>query len=236
MNVEGATRKRKRGVSGMRKRFKPSLEARVRKIEKVIEKKYFDFALKATESTGGYTHLGKIYYINDVPEGTGYNERVGDKVFLESVHLRLHATVEETNGLAGLRTILLYDQRGVTSATSAADFLDYSGVINGEEYLAPIAVRNMDDVTVLFDDTNGSSKDSWVQVTTSGSSTALATRTELTINAYRKVRRPCRFTPAGSQPRSGTLVLLLVGNQWGSPTADPANRVALVTRVKYTDA
>lgn len=235
MNVERATRKRKR-VSVMRKRFKPSLEARVRKIEKVIEKKYFDFAVKATELTGGYTRLGKIHYLNFIPEGTGSAERIGDKLFLESVHLRLHATVEETNGLTGLRTILLYDQRGVTGALSAQDFLDYSSVIDGEEYLAPIAVGNMDDVTVLFDDTNGTSKDSWVQVTTSGTSAALATRTELTINAYRKIRRPSRYTSPGDQPRSGTLVLLLIGNQWADPTANPANRVALVTRVKYTDA
>lgn len=236
MNVERGTRKRKRFVSGARKRFKPSLEARVRKIEKVIEKKYFDFALKATESTGGYTRDGSIHYLNFIPEGTGMAERVGDKLFLESVQLRLHATVEETNGLAGVRTILLYDQRGVTGALSAADFMDYSKIIDGEEYLAPLAVGNMDDVTVLFDDTNGASKDSWVQVTTSGTSASLATRTELTINAYRKIRRPTRYTGDSNQPRSGTLVLLLIGNQWASATANPANRVALVTRVKYTDA
>lgn len=235
MNVEGS-KKRKRAPTAWTKRYKPSLAKRVKKLEKAVEKKYFDYALKATESTGGYTHTGRVIQINAIPQGDGERERIGQKVFLESVHLRLHATVEETNGLAGLRTILLYDESPEPPGVTGGNFLDFSSVIDGEEYLAPIATRNMENVTVLFDDTNGSSKDSWVQVTTSGSSTALSTRTELTINAYRKIRRPTRFSSEGGGTAHGTLYLVLVGNQWGNSTGDPANRVALTARVKYSDA
>lgn len=212
-----------------------NIAARVKKLESAIEKKNLDFALKATEATGGYTAVGTVIRLNGIPEGTSPNERIGRRVTLDSIWMRFHVTAEEADGLTGLRTIILFDSDPDGGSLTGQNYLDYSAVINGEEYLAPIRLDRADTVTVLYDDCNGSERNSNYQVNGTGTTTQV----HITGQGYRYLGNKDLVSTYGEGstiPVSGSLVMLLVGNQWASATANPLHRVALTHRLRYKDA
>ena len=229
--------KRKRvgaSAAAMRAFKRPrTLAKRVRKLERGIEKKHYDYALKATAATGGYTHTGSAIRINLIPKGDDESSRTGREVWLESVLLRLHAQAVEANGLVGLRTIILYDKADDGGSINGSNYLDFSAVINGEEYLAPLRKDRTADLTVLYDDTMGLNKDSLMQVNGDAAGNTVFT---IVSNAWRKINKRTQFSSTTGIASTGSLILLLVGNQWASATADPDHKVALTTRVTYTDS
>jgi len=214
-------------------RKKASLVKRVSKLERSREKKYYDFALKATEATGAHTVAGTVHRLNLVPLGDGVAERDGREIWMQSIQLRMAIETEEVTGLPNVRTIILYDKSDDGGTLSGANYLDYSTIINGDEALAPLRQDKLRDIQVLYDDLNGSNKDSMFQA--SGTA-AGASVYHIVSNAWRKIDKPTTFNSTSGIAQYGSLILLLVGNQWASATTSPKVRMNLVTRVAYTDS
>lgn len=93
------------------------------------EWKYADFAISTAVNNGG-----SIGVINALAPGTGASQRIGVKVTLRSIEMRLVANCDLVGGLAQTnRFLLLMDRQANAAAPNLADFLNpatYLGIRN----------------------------------------------------------------------------------------------------------
>lgn len=100
------------------------------------ELKYIDFA--STDPVGIGFSVASVQSLNDVPNGTGRNDRIGRKIVVRSVQLTGVLRVKP-DGDDACRVIIGVDKQNNGSGAGSAEFLDdtLAGVV------APIAFRNL---------------------------------------------------------------------------------------------
>lgn len=100
------------------------------------ELKYIDFASTDPVPTG--FGLASVQSLNDVPNGTGKNDRIGRKIVVRSVQMTGFLRVKP-DGDDAVRIIIGVDKQNNGSGTGSAEFLD--DTLAGIH--APVAFRNL---------------------------------------------------------------------------------------------
>lgn len=241
MPAKRATKKAKTSLA--------SLSKKVAKISKSIEHKNKDYSLResspiAGDVSGNYSPSGEVTHLSDIAQGDSSDQREGRRVMISSLLMRMHLrTAEIANpgtqpALPTHRNIIIWDKYPNGVLPTVGEILDFSGVINGDEALAPMNMDNVDRFRVLFDDTNGFRK---LGVDSDSHSTNTSTNVyvtrDTTINKFIDVNQGVSiFKDAASIPQTGALYWVSVGNRWGSTTNGPAYVINTTMRLKYTDA
>lgn len=216
-----------------------SVNSKVNKIMRTQEKKAKDFGVKALNVTSSfYSPSGNVVNLIDIVQGDDIDSREGRRISVESFLLRYHIRYSEPTGgsgnaLATIRTLVVWDKYPNGSLASGAEILDFSGIINGEEALAPMNLGNRDRFQVLFDDTNGLHKDAIRQ----NYGTGTLEESEVTCKTFVKVNKQSTWSDStASVPTTGALLLVTVGNQWADASLQPQFRMTLVNRTRFIDS
>lgn len=227
-------RKRSASVGTSRKKAR-TLAARVSKIEATIEHKSIDFAAKAdaTSPTVYFKPTGQVTVLNEISAGDDLSNREGRRAMVESCFMRYHIRLRSAD-LAEYRHMLVWDKYANGAKATAEEILDFSGVIDGEEAMAPLNLENRDRFNVLYDDTNGVGHPS---LDRQGYGTASAGEAQdVQQKAYVKVGKVSTWGGISNVPTTGALLLVTLGNTWTSPTAAPTQNFVGVYRTRFTDA
>lgn len=240
MNVEGTRKRKKNTLSGPpRKKGKLTLtkvNAKVNRLIRAQDRKHFDTTFKWDETSPGPSILfkptGTATILNPITQGDGESNRDGNRAFMESLLLRYHVRLRDPK-LATYRLLVVWDN-AVDTGVTADKYLDFNTVSPGNEALASIKLAEAAEFRVLYDDTNGLGDGVHRQTSVAGAAVDMVT--DVTCKKFIKIREQSRWAadPA-TNPTSGGIVLVTVGNQWTTPTGTPLQNGTLVARVRYTD-
>lgn len=229
------TKKRKRGViTSTRKKPRLSLtkvNAKVNRLIRAQDKKHFDIAIKGDQTANPpqFPATGRATVLNAIPQGDGASNRDGNRAFMESVLLRYHLRLSDPT-LGTYRVLVVWDH-SVDSGVAAGKYLDFTAVDPGNEALAPLSMGEGAEFRVLYDDTNGLGGHRQVVAGADGSEI-----TDVQVKRYIRIGEQARwFNDAATNPTSGGIVLVTVGNTFIGPTATPIHAWAFSSRVRYTD-
>lgn len=241
MNVEGSRKRKKNTLSGPpKKKGKLTLSkvnAKVNKLIRAQDKKHIDYSVKWNETSTPASDIlfkptGTATVLNPITQGDGESNRDGNRAFMDSLLLRYHVRLADPT-LATYRLLVIWDEAAL-GGIAANKYLDFSAVIAGEEALAPIRLDQSSTFKVLYDDTNGLGAGASKDVSVTGATVDMVT--DVTCKRFIPIGSQSRWEVDGStNPTSGAIVLVTVGNQWASATANPVQAGTLVARVRYTD-
>lgn len=180
------------------------------------EKKWFNVNQGSPNGMGVSTITGDIYPLDQVAQGTGDNNRIGDTISLQSIQMRLDLARTTADGV--LRVILF---RWMQRATPTVANILEAPLFATQQYQQPINKNYGKSIKVLFDKTY-----------------TLATgQTQLqTDKIYRKAKYQTEFDSGTAESMNGTY-LLFIGSpiNVASPTAAQFPVYSFTSRITYTD-
>lgn len=225
----GAVSRKKRKVTVA------TVNAKVNKVLRTQEKKAFDWAVKSNQSSPRvyFTPTGTVDNLTAIPGGDDINQREGRRIALDSLMFRYHIRMGTTGGaLDNYRLMIVCDKYPNAGVASAAEILDFSTIIAGEEALAPLNLGNRDRFQVLYDDTSGTA----AKLQKYGTATE-GQLTDVIQKKYLKMDKQTTYADlTATVPQTGALLLVTVGNQWASATVAPSHHWTWVSRTRFIDS
>lgn len=179
-----------------------TLKKKVRKLQLSPEVKYFDVSNSAqTVTTTGYVNS-----LQGISQGTGPNERIGDKLQLLSNFFRLAMSVNATATTNFLRVIIFRDkQANLSGAPGVTD------VLQTASYLSPLNNSYSMRFKVYFDKTYAMDAES------------AGTQVD---KIFRKMRFQTEYSTSSTGIRTNNLCILMISDQaTNGPTVSWYNRV-----------
>lgn len=219
-------------------RFSPSLPKRVAKLERAVEHKSKDFAVKSSyiSPTKYFTPTGQIEVLNDMGQGDTLDTREGRRASMESLTMRYQIRINDVGGgLANYRLMIVWDKYPNNGVATADEILDFSTVIDGEEALAMPNLGNRERFQILYDDTNGIAPGKGIKQVygTSGGNLEC----DFSQKHYLKINKQSIWGgDLETLPTTGALLLVTVGNKFGDATQVPIHAWTGVFRTRFTDS
>jgi len=169
---------------------------------------------------------GSVTLINGVATGTDYTDRVGRKIIIKSIYIRMTAypyttgTIDNTKGEC-LRLMLVMDTQPNGALAAVADILNGSGDVN-----APMNLNNRDRFKVLYDKQIG-----FPSFTTTSGALVNGSPMLKPIKIYKKCNLEVIFNGTGStigSIQTGALLVLQL-------SAHAAIETLYTARVRFSD-
>lgn len=184
----------------------------------LAEKKFLDVS-----TTVNADDVGQVIALNAMAQGTSQSTRVGNKISMTSIQMRLaSANGATTTTPPIIRYMIIYDKQTNAAAPTIADILQAVGV------LAPMNMGNRDRFVILMEDT-------WRPDNTYSDAAAVAEFTEYK-QRYKRLHLDTIYnnTNGGTVAdiNSGGLFFIALSNI-ANGTAEPT--MSLYARLRYTD-
>lgn len=235
LGKRGKKRKQRRAIGSSSKRPRLSLStvnAKVNALNSRIERKSKDFADKSPMASV-FVPTGSVFVLNDIATGDNIDQREGRRITTESLLMRYHIRTGDAS-LGNYRLMIVWDRYPGGVKAVSSDILDFSGVIDGEEALAPLNLSNRDRFQVLYDDTNGLGPGCHRQVY--GTSAGVEEQ-DVTCKHYINLGEATTYaSEINGVAQTGALYLVVLGNQWTSATSGVQGFWTGVFRTRFSDA
>lgn len=171
---KSAPKKRNVSKTTFKKKPKHSITRETKK--NTVEKKFFDLGVAALAATGANT-WSAVQLLNQVRLGTGASNRIGRKLNMTSIALRVRQDVTGVPGMGAFRTLVVYDNNPQAAVPAITDILASDNNISMPNLL------NSDRFVTLIDEIQHSD----------GFNTASGNAGLLTDNMYRKIGLTAEF-------------------------------------------